>query len=99
MSRFYGQVCGNAQTSGSRRGTSSSGIRSSVQSYDGSIAMYLRDTKHGMLLRVEHHEGSSLYGNTIFDGTIEQFVRMCLCNGLIEEDRDEQLQERWWINE
>lgn len=74
MSRFYGQVRGNAQTSASRRGTSITGIRSSVQSYDGSIAMYLRDTKHGMMLRVEHAEGSDMYGNTIFDGTMNEFV-------------------------
>lgn len=81
MSRFYGQVRGNAQTSASRRGTSNFGIRSSVQSYDGSIAMYLRDTKHGMMLRVEHDEGSSLFGNTIFDGSMDEFVRMCLEHG------------------
>lgn len=81
MSRFYGQVRGNARTSASRRGTSDFGIRSSVQSYDGSIVMYLRDTKHGMRLRVEHNEGSGFNGSIIFDGTMEEFVRMCLEHG------------------
>ena len=80
MSKYYGQVSGQARTTASRRGSAASGIKSSVQSWDGSIIMYLRDTRHGEnQLRVEAKlDDSSFSGETIFDGPLKDFINMCL---------------------
>lgn len=42
MATFYGQVFGNAQTSASRQGSKNSGIRTSAQSWNGSIIVELQ---------------------------------------------------------
>lgn len=72
MSAFYGQVEGCAQTIASRRGGRNSGIRSSAQSWDGSVItrMYERDGKTEV--NIEIAEGSSFCGDNYFTGTIEE---------------------------
>lgn len=69
MSTFYGQVVGSSATTASRRGTQISGIRSSAQSWNGSVIVYM----HGDgIVDIEIAEGSALYGKTYFSGTIEE---------------------------
>ena len=79
MAKYYGQVHGQAPTIASRRGSATSGIKASVQSWDGSIIMHLRDTKWGEnQLCIEYAGDSSFTGKDIFDGPMEEFVHMCL---------------------
>lgn len=77
MSEFYGMVEGNRGI-GTRCGTASSGIKSSVQSWGGSVQMCLRYNLRGeLMLEVSTSNGSSFYGNTIFRGSLDQFEKMC----------------------
>lgn len=55
MSKFYGQVEGSAETTASRRGFKS--IRSSVQSYDGSVIMELSEKEGKTVLTVSIADG------------------------------------------
>ena len=74
MSKFYGQVEGMAQTIATRRG--SQYIKSSVQSYDGSIITELRYDDEGQLMvEVRTCGFSSFQGNMLFYGTFEEFVK------------------------
>ena len=76
MATFYGQVKGNAETEAGRRGTYGSGIRPSVQSWDGSVITSLKYGDQGELrVQVETSDGSEFYGRTIFDGTFDEFVK------------------------
>lgn len=75
MSKFYGQVEGCASTTASRRGHSR--IRSSVQSYDGSLIMELRyDKNDELILIVEHSEMSDFSGHTLYYGTFDNFIKL-----------------------
>lgn len=73
MAKFMGQVNGGKGTA-SRLGYNS--IRSSVQSWDGSISMCLTyNDNNELMVRCEVAEGeSSFYGTTIFCGTFKEFV-------------------------
>ncbi len=75
MSKFYGQIQGQATTIASRRGSANSHIKASVQSYDGSIIteLYYGDDDE-LRIRVEHAEGSSFSGHPIYDGTVDGMV-------------------------
>ena len=75
MSKFYGQVEGGAKTIASRRGFNS--IRSSVQSWDGSVILEMYYNGDDMLcIRVDVVEDDSkFYGNRIFDGGFGEFIR------------------------
>ena len=74
MAKFYGQVKGTGRTTATRQG--SVGIRSSVQSYDGSIITELWYYPDKTLnVRVEVAEDSKFSGKTIFDGRFDEFVR------------------------
>lgn len=74
MSALYGQVHGSAETTASRRGSVASHIRSSVQSWNGSIIteMYYHDDD--LRIRVEYSDDSCFYGKTIYDGSVSDFV-------------------------
>lgn len=73
MSKFYGSIQGNRGVA-TRGGSSSSGIKSSVQSWNGSVINELSYNSNGELcIRVEVAEGSSRYGSLIFSGTVEEF--------------------------
>ena len=74
MSKFYGQVIGQAATVASRRGADN--IRASVQSLDGSLAMRMYYDKGGALMvDVEYDTGSGAYGETIYRGTVDALVK------------------------
>jgi hypothetical protein len=71
MSKFYGSVQGN-------RGAATRGgyniIKTSAQSYDGSVITELTYEEDILMVRVSTDEGSSSYGSTIFYGTFDEFV-------------------------
>ena len=72
MSRFYGSTVG-CRGMATRCGSSASGIRSSAQSYDGSIIVGLDyDQNNNLKVRVELDEGSTCYGDTVFSGTFKE---------------------------
>jgi hypothetical protein len=71
MSKFYGQVYGQAKTEASRRG--SRDIKVSAQSWDGSVITYLEYDKDDQLeVTISIAEGSSSYGYTYFRGSLEE---------------------------
>ena len=74
MSKYYGQVAGAGQTTVSRRGLKS--IMASVQSYDGSVIMELRDDNGETMLTVEIADGYSFCGDVKFYGTLKQFAEL-----------------------
>lgn len=76
MSKFYGTVKGGATSAATRRGTLASGIRSSVQSYDGSVITYLDYEDDVLIVTIEVAESSRCKGTRVFKGTIEQMVAL-----------------------
>lgn len=65
MSKFYGQVQGQAQSIASRRG--SQYIRVSAQSWDGSvITRMVYDDDDVLKVQIEIDDGSSMYGQSYF---------------------------------
>lgn len=77
MAHFYGQVRGNAATTASRCGTRNSGLRVSAQTYNGSVIVSVMDGKRDgkPVFTIEVDDGSSLYGEQVFSGTIAELVR------------------------
>lgn len=74
MSKFYGTVIGQADTSASRRG--SRDIRVSAQSWNGSVITRLYyDDNDKLNVDVEIDSGSATYGKMIFRGTFEEFCK------------------------
>lgn len=74
MSKFYGTVRGASQTDATRRGHTD--IHVSAQSYDGSIITRLHYDHDGKLIvQLEHNDGSSTYGRTIFNGTVDELLK------------------------
>ena len=74
MSKFYGQVRGQADTLASRRGSNASGLRVSAQSWDGSLVTTMRYVDDKLYITLEYADTSSFYGQTIFDGTLEELT-------------------------
>ena len=75
MAKFYGQVCGSANTTATRRGSAKSGIKASVQSWDGSVITELNENKDGeTIVSVSFSNESSSYGREVFRGTISELV-------------------------
>ena len=70
MAKFYGQVIGS-RSAATRTGSSS--IKSSVQSYDGSVITYLSYDEDKLMVEVCVSDESSSYGKRIFYGTFEEF--------------------------
>ena len=82
MATFYGQVEGFSQTLAGRRGDEESGIKSSVQSYNGSVIISLRH-KYGEdepYVDVQISNDSSFYGSNVFTGTISELKETLLSN-------------------
>lgn len=74
MSKFYGQVEGMAQTVASRRG--SSFIKSSAQSYDGSVIVKMNyDLEGKLMISLNLTDGSDFYGQCFFYGTMEELKK------------------------
>ena len=71
MSKFYGSVQGN-RGAATRGGHSM--IKTSAQSWDGSIQTELTYEEDTLMVRVSVSEGSSIYGKTIFYGTFKDFI-------------------------
>ena len=88
MATFYGRTRGN-RGDATRTGSYDSHIASSVQSYDGSLTMELfyptdEDGTLGgdkyidtLWVQVYHNEGSGIFGDTVFRGSVERFLDMC----------------------
>lgn len=75
MAKFYGQVSGSANTTATRRGSAKSGIKASVQSWDGSVITELNENKDGeTIVSVSFSNESSSYGREVFRGTISELV-------------------------
>lgn len=73
MAVFYGQVKGRSDTVVSRLGTKKSGIRSSVQSYDGSVITRLTyNEENKLMVEIETSDNSSTYGRLVFAGTLKE---------------------------
>ena len=72
MSKLYGTVTGASQTAATRRGHSI--IKSSVQSYDGSLISSMSYKGDKLMLELCVSNESSATGRTIFYGTFEEFV-------------------------
>ena len=71
MSKFYGSVQGN-RGAATRGGHSM--IKTSAQSWDGSIINYLSYEDDKLMVEVCVSEGSSAYGKTIFRGTFDDLI-------------------------
>ena len=75
MSKFYGSIQGNRGVA-TRGGSLASGIKGSCQSYDGSVITYPDyDANDILMVTIEVSDCSSSYGNRIFCGTFEQFIK------------------------
>ena len=73
MSKFYGQVEGQAQTVASRRGSANSGLKVSAQSWEGSVIVRLWENNEGeTMVEIEKAEGSTSWGgDTIYRGKLQ----------------------------
>lgn len=72
MSKYYGstEAINYHTTVASRRGYK--GIRSSAQTWDGSLIAVARDSGKEVVFEIEISDESSLYGKTFFSGTLEE---------------------------
>lgn len=71
MSKLYGSIQGNR---GAATRTGSSLMKSSVQSYDGSVITYMSYDKDNLMVEVCVSDYSSSYGSRIFYGTFDEYV-------------------------
>lgn len=71
MSKLYGSIQG---CRGAATRTGSSLMKSSVQSYDGSVITYMSYEGDKLMVEVCVSARSSAYGNRIFYGTFEEFI-------------------------
>ena len=75
MSTFYGTLTGNKGTA-TRCGSKDSGIRASVQSWNGSVMTALSFRGDDLMVQVSWSEDSrATMGHHLFYGTLEEFVR------------------------
>ena len=75
MSKFYGTVDGSEnRTDATRCGHRY--IHVSAQSWDGSIITRMHYDREGnLIVQLEHNDGSSTYGDTIFHGTMDELLQ------------------------
>lgn len=74
MATFYSSIKGS-RGEATRCGTRNSGIRASVQSWNGSITSELSyNDKDELMVTIRTSTGSSSYGSQIFYGTFEEFI-------------------------
>ena len=73
MATFYGSIKGG-RGEATRCGTKNSGIKASVQSWNGSVISELSYAEDRLMVRVSTSTGSSSLGTQIFYGTFEEFV-------------------------
>ena len=74
MATFYGQVDGMSSTSASRRGSANSGLKTSAQSWQGSVIVNLRlDENDKLKIRIDlANDSRSCMADTYFFGTMEE---------------------------
>ena len=86
MATFYGQVFGNAKTTASRTGSAASGIKTSAQSYDGSVIvdMHYRQSDGQLMTWIEVNDGSASSGKLVFSGTLDELCKK-LCGQTVEQ--------------
>lgn len=79
MGVFYGQVKGGAASPATRTDSKRSRIRSSVQSYDGSLIVEMQyieeDGKQVPYVHLIVNEESDFYGHEFFSGTLDDLVK------------------------
>lgn len=73
MATFYGSIKGG-RGEATRCGTKNSGIKASVQSWNGSVISELSYDEDKLMVRVSTSTGSSSLGTQIFYGTFDEFV-------------------------
>lgn len=71
MAKFYGSLQGNK---GAVTRMGSSCIKSSVQSWDGSLISCMSYNGDKLMLELSVSKGSASCGKTIFYGTFEEFI-------------------------
>lgn len=78
MATYYGTLTGKARTVASREGSHASGLKATVQSWDGSLIVSVRDNPNddsNPLFTIEVDcDGSSTSGKEVFDGTLAELV-------------------------
>lgn len=75
MSTFYGSLRGNRGTA-TRCGSRNSGIKVSAQSWNGSVVTELSyNDQDELMVDISVSDASSSYGNRIFYGTFEEYVK------------------------
>ena len=76
MSKLYGSLQG-CRGEATRCGSASSGIRASVQSWNGSLVSYMDLDENGNpMITLKTSEGSSGYGNEIiFVGSLDELKK------------------------
>lgn len=75
MSKYYGETFGynSKGTNGVASRCGHTGIRSSAQSWDGSVIAVIKDDREGnTIFEIEMTDDSSIYGDTVFSGTFEE---------------------------
>ena len=70
MSAFYGMVEGSAKTVATRRGHRE--IKVAAQSWNGSVITRFYHNEETLMCDLQIAEGSSTYGYTVFNGTLEE---------------------------
>ena len=78
MSKFYGQVEGQASTVASRRGSANSGLKVSAQSWEGSVIVRLWENNEGeTMVEISKAEGSTSWGgDTLFWGKLKDLKKI-----------------------
>ena len=73
MAKLYGTLQG-CRGEATRVGSTTSGIRASIQSYNGSLISYMAlDDNGNPIITLKTSNGTSCYGNEeIFKGTLEE---------------------------
>lgn len=81
MAKYYGTLRGKAETQATRTGSSASGIKATVQSYEGSLSVYMRDNRrdeNDTIVEVCYatDESTSSPNNVGFYGTFSELVAL-----------------------
>jgi hypothetical protein len=71
MAKLYGSIQGNR---GAATRMGSSLMKSSVQSYDGSVITYMSYEDDKLMVEICVSNESSAYGRRIFYGTFEEYI-------------------------
>jgi hypothetical protein len=82
MSRLYGSLQG-CRGEATRTGSKDSGIRASVQSWDGSLCVFMDLNDDDLpVVEIQISDGSSCYGKTYFRGSLDKLKK------ILEEEND-----------